>query len=414
VTLHPLNPPRKFSPVCLHARLLASPLLLSLTLLAGCAQPPIHHVHAAPDPRELAIQSFRQQWAIDPDVSEAHGGITRLFARDNYVFAYTKDGTSFVLDRANGHLLHAETVRNGNQRLHPPVVLKEFIVYPTTTALEVYDKTGGLVRSKKLSYPIRTDAVGSRNYVYLGADFSGGGRVVAIDVTNEYLDQRWELEYYNTDVTASPALVGDIVYSAAGNGDVSAVTYDNREPVWPTLTFHTYGPVVANLVADETGVYVASADTKLVALNRNNGVVKWQYFAGDQLRTEPTVSKDLVFIQVPTKGMVVLDKVGGKYNRTPRWEAADVTQFLAEDDKYVYVHRNDNAIVALDKTNGQAAFASNRRDFALFAPNPRDGTIYAVTKDGQVMAIVPVLKSGQVGDVAFAPVGEQQAVAAAH
>jgi outer membrane protein assembly factor BamB len=410
VTHHLLNPPHKIS--C--SPLFAAPLLLAVSLLAGCAQPPVHHVHAAPDPRELAIQSFRQQWALDPDVEEKHGGITRLFARENYVFAYTKDGTSYVLDRANGHLLHAETVRNGHQRLHPPVVLKDYVVYPTTTALEVYDRnTGGLVRSKNLNYPIRSDAVGSRNYVYLGADFSSGGRVIAIDVTSEYLASRWQLMYTNSDVTAAPALVGDIVYSAAGNGDVSAVTFDNREPVWPTLTFHTFGPVVANLAADETGVYVASADTKLVALNRNNGIVKWQYFAGTQLRNDPIVTKDLVFLQVPGKGLVVLDKVSGKYNRTPRWEAADATEFLAEDDKYAYVRRDDNAIVALDKTNGKAMFASKRHDFAAFAPNPRDGTVYAVTKGGQVMAIIPVLKSGQVGEVAFAPVAEREAVAAA-
>ncbi|MDB5356377.1 MAG: Pyrrolo-quinoline quinone repeat-containing protein [Phycisphaerales bacterium] len=409
MTHHLLSPPHKIS--C--SALFAAPLLLAVSLLAGCAAPPIHHVHAAADPRELAIQSFRQQWALDPDVEEKHGGITKLYARDTYVFAYTKDGTSYVFDRANGHLLHAETVRNGDQRLHPPVVLKDFIVYPTTTALEVYDRAGNLVRSKNLNYPIRSDAVGSRNYVYLGADFSTGGRVVAIDVTSEYLVSRWQLMYYQTNVTAAPALVGDIVYSAAGNGDVSAVTYDNREPVWPILTFHTFGPVIANLVADETGVYVASADTKLVALNRNNGLVKWQYFAGTELRSDPVVTKDLVFLSVPGKGLVVLDKVGGKYNRTPRWEAADATEFLAEDDKYVYVRREDNAIVALDKANGQAVFASKRRDFATFAPNPRDGTVYAATKGGEVMAIIPVLKSGQVGEVVFAPVGEWEAVAAA-
>ena len=73
-----------------------------------------------------------------------HGPVTRLHATDTLIFGYTDDGTSYVLDRAAGTIQHAETVRHGNEALHPPVVLREFIVYPTNTSLEVYDRKGAV------------------------------------------------------------------------------------------------------------------------------------------------------------------------------------------------------------------------------------------------------------------------------
>ena len=36
-----------------------------------------------------------------------------------------------------------------------------------------------------------------------------------------------------------------------------------------------------------------------------------------------------------------------------------------------------------------------------FATNTKDSTIYAATKGGQVMAIVPVLKPGNMGEMAL-------------
>ena len=53
-----------------------------------------------------------------------------------------------------------------------------------------------------------------------------------------------------------------------------------------------------------------------------------------------------------------------------------LTQFLAEDEKHVYLLRDkDNVIVALDKQTGEQLFENNRRDLTTFATNNGgDGT----------------------------------------
>jgi len=373
-------------------------------MLAGCTHVNEFKDEGVPTPAPVPINSFQLQWSAI--LEGVHGPITRIYARDTLIFGYTDDGTSYVIDRPTGTILHVETIRHGNEALHPPVVLKDFIVYPTNVSLEIYDRKGNLSRSKNLGYSIRSDAVGSKSYVYLGADYMGGGRLMAIDVNSEYLDHRWALMFPGSAVSAAPAVMGDIVYAAAENGKIVAVAYDTREPVWTVEggTFQTYGAVVADLAADESGVYAASTDTKLVALNRNNGKVKWQYTSNVELRDAPVLTKDFVFQNVLGVGLAALDKGAGAYNRSPRWIVPDAVKVLSEDEKYVYVLRTDRAVVALDKQNGKPVFTSNRHDLVTFTTNTRDGFIFATTTANRMVALAPVLKPGVVGEQAWTPV----------
>jgi hypothetical protein len=153
-------------------------LLLSGMLFAGCGPTPPAD-EGMPAPRPLPIDTFEIHW--NEQLETSHGKITRIFTRDAYLIGYTDDGTCYVLDRATGHMSFKPlTIRHGDETLHAPVVLKDFIVFPTTTSLEVYNREGALVRSKDLRYAVRSEAAGNKTFVYFGADIEGGGRVVAV------------------------------------------------------------------------------------------------------------------------------------------------------------------------------------------------------------------------------------------
>ena len=409
------------------------PLALAGVSLAGCS-------HAGPADEgdkpivSIPVNSLEQVWSAPLD--NKHGPITRLFARDEYVFAYTDDGTSYVMDRADGTILFANTVRHGGEALHPPVVLKDFIVYPTNTSLELYDKQGALVRSKDLQFSIRSDVVGEGNVVYCGTDYVGGGRLAAIDVTDFYLDHKWFLMFPRAALPSAPVVLGDIVYVATDTGTLTAVTIDTREPVWPIEggIFKNYGPVLANLTGDaKTGIYVASMDTKLVNVNANTGKVRWQYLSNRELQQSPVVTNDLCFQEVPGMGLVAIDIRSGDFNRTPLWTASNLVKILSEDARYVYALRDDRTIVAVEKATGKTVFSSHRRDMAVFAeysryiapppPSTRitstpptrhnfDGQTYVVTTGNRVLALAPVYTPGVVGELAIAPhVDPRQAIA---
>lgn len=404
-------------------------VLTAAALTAGCK-------HNGPDydetPRALQKNSFARQWA-----TELRGGgsdpVTAVHLSDQFVFAYRRDGTASVMDRATGRMLHIDQPRDGAQRMRPPVVLKNRIVYPTTTYLEVFDFDGRYIPhpmrpsdelegpfSQSLNFVIRSDAVGSGRLLFLGGDFSGSGRAVEIDMDRPYIPAIWTLMTPGAAVSATPALVKDVVYIASENGQVAAVQTETRAPLWtlPNGVFGTYGGVVGNLAVDPSGLYVASTDTKLYCLAASSGRVKWQYFAGSPLREGAVVTKDLIYQHVPGTGVAALDKndpISAQrptFNREPRWVAADAVQFLAEDDQYAYLRSSNNAVIAVDKKTGQTRFQSQRQDLVGFATNTKDNMVYVATSGGRVMAVKPVLQAGAVGELVLAPL-RQAAVASA-
>jgi outer membrane protein assembly factor BamB len=397
--------------------------LAALVSAGGCAKkrPP------AAVEQPLQMQSFARHWATDLQLKG--DTLTSLHVRPGNIFAYTRRGRAVALGLDSGTIQYAVDVKGGSTMLHPPVVLDQRlafkrsisapkykeeerwevveavpVVFPSVSTLEIYDRnTGQFVSRVDLKSAIRSDAVGAGNTVYLGGAYKGGARGAALDVTQPYVAVRWEVMFPKGSISASPALRGDAVYFAGENGSVVAVTTAERRPIWtlPGGIFQTGAPIVADMGVDDEGLYVASTDTKLYALNRNNGKIRWQYYAGAALRTGPAVTSDMVYQFVPSMGVAALAKGPGAFDRRPIWIAEDATQFLAQDDRNAYLRRNDGAVVARDKKTGQVKFTSRRRNLNVFATNTmkEDGMIYGATKQGRIIAIKPILKPGTVGEV---------------
>jgi len=395
--------------------------LMLLASIAGCG--PGAQQAFSEKSAPLPARSFAVQWA--EDVQPVDDPITALHVADDFVFAYTRGGTSHVLARDTGQLLHIDPPQDGRLRLHPPVVLKERIVYPTTTYLEVFDFNGRYIShpshigddtskpfSQQLKYPIRSDAVGNgKNLLFFGADYPGGGRVVAADMTSPYVPEVWTLLQPGAGISAAPAVLKDVVFVADEQGRVEAASIESRAQLWtlPNGVFSAYAGVTGNLFADATGLYVAATDSKLYCIKTNDGRIKWQYNSGAPLHRGPTVTTDTVYQYVPGAGIAALDKAEStdpqrpNYLRQPRWIVGSARQFLAQDEQNAYLRTSNNTILAVNKQTGQTEFESKRSDLAHFATNTKDAMIYCATSGGRVFAVKPVLHAGGVGQIVFAP-----------
>jgi hypothetical protein len=129
--------------------------------------------------------------------------------------------------------------------------------------------------------------------------------------------------------------------------------------------------------------------------------VKWQYYAGSSLRATPEITATMVYLPVTGRGVVAIDKINGPAVREPKWVVKDAVKLVAEDEKYAYFNRADQIVIAIEKATGEQKFTSKRTDLVAFATNTKDSTIYAASKEGQVLAIVPVLKPGNMGELAL-------------
>jgi outer membrane protein assembly factor BamB len=365
--------------------------------------------HQAPQVKESTItalppQSFKRGWAADLELK--NDPVVKVALVEDTVFVYSKKNNVFALDPASGAVRFSRHVSDTIVPMYDPVVLKDRIVFPTDSTLEIYRRDGRFERTFTPSSSLRTSAAGQPNGTILvfGVDAPGAGRVVAVDTApGKYkpVDEKWQLMTKSgVQVSSGPAILGDVVYAAFDDGQVMAVNAGSRASIWETSTgqtFRTFVAIHADLRADEFGVYVPSTDSKLYCLDKTQGRVKWQYYAGAPLRASAAVTATMVYLPVSGKGVAAIDKTNG----TAKWAVRDAVKFLAEDEKYAYFQRTDNSVVAVDRSNGEQRFTSKRTDLAQFAVNTKGSTIYAATKDGKVLAITPVLKPGDTGEVAL-------------
>ena len=371
-------------------------LLIALgVLVAGCKEvAPPKPVVVGPVP----ANNFARSWVQDLEL-KGDDRVWQLHLTDKALFVYTLEHEAYQLTRAGGSLLTVAKVTSSGTTLAPPVVVGDQVIYPTNTSLEIYGKDGKKERSIDLDFAMSSPAVSDGHAIYVGGNFPTSPRFVSIDPTKETGWMNWSFVTQGS-VSAGPAIYQNVLFLATEGNRVYAVN-DKMQPVWPLegFSFQTAGRILADLKADDFGVYVASTDSKLYCLDRTSGRIKWQYYAQRPLEDSPIVLGTNVYQAVPGVGLVVLDKTTGEFNRKPKWIAEGVVQILSEDAQNVYARLGDNRIAALDKQTGQRKFTSQRRDLKLFVTNPTDATIYAATASGHVYAITPVLKPGTISEI---------------
>ena len=375
-------------------------LLSVATLVTGCkskqAPPPVIEFHP------VAVNNFAKTWTVDLGLAK-RAKPTNVYVFDNLIIVYADDNTAHVVDRQSGQLKYVHPLPLDAGTLHAPSVIGDRIIYPATSTIKVYSvKTGSLMNELNYHFAIRSSGTGNGSNFYISADYPNGGRIVALDLNRKDSLPRWEIMTV-ASVRGAPILYGGIVYAAADDGKVFAVS-EERGSVWSLDdsyegAFRTGGQIVADIRVDETAVYVASIDTKLVALNRSNGKIIWQYIAGIPLEHGPMTTNDSVYIYVKGQGLTAINKLQGDYLRKPRWSKPNAEKFLADDDKFTYVLLASGQVAALDKANGDQKFISTRNDLTCFGVNTKDGLVYATDAKGNLLQVKPVVKQGVVGEV---------------
>lgn len=374
--------------------LLISVLTLSLAAvgLTGCTSS-----RPAAEISLLSSSGFLKEW--EAPLSLKRDPIKSLHVRNGLVVVYSQNNYGYFLNAGSGAVLGLDRITSPGYEPFPPIETASFVVIPTTSTVELFDKTGRRVNSFAAPYAIQSGGTSLGDSIFVGVARGSDSRMARYDLTADLLGQRWEL-YTTATLRSGPAALNDNVFIGGSDGKVWAVT-SSRVPLWntPENVFSTAGAITADLAIDEGALYVPSQDKKLYALDRTNGRIKWSYFAGLPLVEAPVVIGNNVYQLVPGRGLTALDKTDGKFSREPLWVQPQAEQVLAADEKYVYVRSGQSTILALDRATGVPAFQSARQDLIAFASNPQGSTIYAATRDGAVIAIRPVTRPGAVGEI---------------
>jgi outer membrane protein assembly factor BamB len=377
----------------LACRLLAS--VAALALAGGCANSSNTTAGSKIEIVEPGLAGFVRQSFVE---LKPETPITGIYPRGDLIIATTATNKAYFLSPTLD-LKNIRQIIRENLAIRPPVRFGDKIIFPSGASLQVYGLDGNFLHERRLAYPLSSDVrVDQRGLLVAGVATETGGRMAVIDPEREYLAIKQSVLV--GPVLGAPATFQGIVFIADQEGDVVAVGEENRA-VWALERgeFRADRGILADIVVDDFAVYAASTDTKLYAIDRNTGKIRWRFMAEEPLVATPFVTRDRVYQILPKAGLVAINKVEGDSYRKPLWSLPGATRVLGATAQYVFVTDGSNTVIAVDLATGKPRF-SIPGQYDVFAVHPVDqDTIYVGKSTGEI-ASFKVSKFANTANVA--------------
>jgi outer membrane protein assembly factor BamB len=206
------------------------------------------------------------------------------------------------------------------------------------------------------------------------------------------LGQAWAA-VASTPVRSDPVVVGQVVYTAAFNGTVSALDAATGATIWTAAvgSNHRASPAVVDGV-----VYVGSSDGRVYALSAATGASVWTAATGG-ISTDPTVAGGTVYVGANDGRVHALNAATGARIWTAT-TGGPVREALAVAGGLVYARSYDGNLYALDAATGAGRWTADIGGRpngpglppTLAAPLAADGRVYVAGPfDAQLYALDP-------------------------
>ena len=214
------------------------------------------------------------------------------------------------------------------------------------------------------------------------------GGIALLFVVASFLGYK-ALTYSAPVPTASTTLSADIApnrwvlprYDALNTGFVPLSTANIRGEVkW---TFKTEAPFQASPASDETTVYAATGDNRLLALDIETGATRWQVQTTGPVDAAPTTAGDLVYVGLRDKRIIAVDKNTG----TQRWEFMTNNPVVAggvADRGVLFQGSTDGRLYALDAATGRLLWDFDTASSINAPPTVLDDAVIIASRDGWV------------------------------
>jgi eukaryotic-like serine/threonine-protein kinase len=102
----------------------------------------------------------------------------------------------------------------------------------------------------------------------------------------------------NTKFLSSSTFSGNMVITAAVDGNVYSLDKENGNVIW---TFATKGTICASPLLQGNKIFIGSYDKNFYCLNASDGKKLWSYETGGRIRTSAVIWKDYIFFACEDK-----------------------------------------------------------------------------------------------------------------
>jgi outer membrane protein assembly factor BamB len=368
-------------------------LLFALLMIAGFAfsgSTAIAQGTALPTQRMLAPHGLERMWWNQATINPSRDRVSFLTADENVVVVQSRSGLVTAFDISNGRKLWAVQVARVDAVSFPAVTNDDLVLLVSGTSMTALQKfSGKMVWTFTLPSSPSTSPGMDDERVYVGAR---DGSVYAFNLKriktlfNEGLLPKWSAQTLDwrykayKEVTTPPISTGRVVNFASRGGSLYSVTTTDRKL---SFQFETDFPISAPMAESPRYLFLPSEDFKLYCLNKENGITRWVYNAGMEIRKKPQVTEDDVFLTPARGGLHVIDR--GTGNR--KWWRRGVTGFVAASTSRVYVSDTTGNLVILGREEGKLIGALPLRNFSVRISNGRTDRIIIAKSTGLVACI---------------------------
>jgi len=226
------------------------------------------------------------------------------------------------------------------------------------------------------------EVVNTKPMLYNGQLIFGtsSGRILAH--RTDYGLRAWKYEV-GAPVVADPVLIGDVIGAISQSGRGLLVSAGSAIG----LGHPTIGSGLAtNPVTDGQQMYVAAIDQSVYAFPPEGDKHTWRYRTEDELTTQPTIHGGVLYVSVPSRGLVALNPITG----SELWIGPEAHGEVVASRAGSLVVWDGTAIKAVDPTNGDLISSFEAPGLAMLrADTFVDGSLFGVTKAGAVIRFSP-------------------------
>jgi hypothetical protein len=251
-----------------------------------------------------------------------------------------------------------------------------------TKLIEIDPLSGRLLKTTDVGFGIACPAARNSTFFYLSGTNKRLHTLRAKDMV-----QIFEVAADNNSMITS-ILAHDIsVIFATDGGNVVSITPNRPRKLWQ---FDAAGSIAGPVIRDGMSLFFASKDTNvyrvdMVGLPLQKQLM-WKYQTAGVPDRGPRVTPQVVYQNVPVKGLTAIDKQSGTF----MWSVPGGVDLLAEARDRAYVITKNRKLVVMDNLNAKKLYSVNFAEVSRHTANTTDSKIYIADKDGRIACLQPV------------------------
>jgi len=337
--------------------------------------------HAGEDfisPTALDAAGLTKFWQVQLPL-EADQQLQNVYLVDDQLYLGTNDGWAFAVDAYSGAIRWLQQVTRSGYPVRRPTHADQKTIFVTPIDIQIYDRlTGDGLKRRALRFPAGTGGLCDGERLIIGGL---DNRIYAFNMKTLLLDWR---AIVDGPVSSTPAFFGDIVFVANEGGTVHSCLRKNKTPHWSRRA-STFGPIVADVVVDDRGVYIASTDRSVYQFGLAGGNLRWRARLNAPLHEAPFVSEDLVYQYSRADGIAAIETgLDYQIEKRIRWTIPNGRLTLATDDETAYISAKTGDILAVRKSDGKVRNTIPAAGFTVGIPAHHAPILYVAMPDGKL------------------------------